>query len=1515
MDREERDMGARRKAGKARLGWLAAGAVLALLALPAAQASAARSHLLKEVFGSAQQPNFGGSSVMALAVDQASGDVLVATATSGESRAKVTRWKSNGEPDPFPALGTNVIDAAPGPGGKPCAEEPSSCDAAALNKFEGFYSEATQIAIDESGKATDGDIYVLDTLGKRVDIFAADGHFLGELRKFGTKNMGEPDGLAVDADGNVYVSDNPKNAVHKFVPTANPVTSANFTTDFTAVERPQSLAVGAGPSAGSLFVARHSGNIAPEFTGGLFKLTLSNGELQYAIAEGELQPDGIRTIAVDPGNGHLFAGYKSKFDEYDASGASAATLLSSTAAAENTLFDSLGLAVNAASGEVYLSSSEKLTNNFIVFNVAVFGAPIVTLPDVVTSPTVSAITPSKGTVHGTVNPAGQALTECKFEYLLGTSGPFTNTVPCAESPAEIGEGTSPVAVEARISGLEARSPASFRLVAENANNDPIFGAGRSFSTTQVLETLPATEVGGVKATLNGTVNPDGGPVSGCLFEYGTTTAYGKTVPCVESEAEIGSGESPVPVHADLTGLNPETTYRFRLAATTVTVDGSYHNLEDQAFITSSESTVKTLAASEVGGTVATLNGTVNPAGVPVGECLFEYGTTTAYGKTVPCAESEAEIGAGSAPVHVHAKVSGLQAGAVAYHFRLLAGPGGVAVKAKDEQLLTLGPKVAAEWAASVTTGEATLKAEIEPNGAATGFHLEWGPAADPLAHDTAEASVSGNAVSVNLAGLEAGSAYRYRFAASSHCNPLDPAELCVVTGPERDFATYVPTALDTNCPNQPLRTGPSARLPDCRAYEMVSPIDKNGGDVGTGAVRLAQAAPDGQLMTFSSLTAFAGAESSPLTSQYLSSRDPRQGWSTRSITPPIDSAEFYPTAGYNKFPFTAFSEDLCSGWVLQGNDLALAPESPPHVPNLYRRLDCGEEGYELLTTAAPPGYGFELFADLDYVPLIGGFSADASRSVFSANAALTPDAVSAKGVYQVYEAYDGGRLRLVSILPNGEATATYTVVGTGADMEDIVKGASDYHAVSEDASRVYWTDSENGTGTPGNPGNADGPGKLYLRVNAAEPQSKVSAGRCVEAARACTYPVSSEPAHFWLASPDGSRAIFSARSGNGESLFEFSAEEESGGTKTEANLIAEAAVGVMGASEDATRVYFVSTKALTGGQENSEGDKAEEGKPNLYLYERGAGVVFIATLGPKDVANSMGRGGYPSPIQALPSKRTARVSADGLRAVFTSEASLTGFDNADASSGVPDAEVFRFDATANAGKGQLLCLSCNPSGARPSGREVQVSGTGKKESDVWAAAQIPGWQTSLYPTRALSADGNRVFFNSFDALTLADTNGREDVYQWEAPGSGDCSEESSSYSAANGGCLSLISSGESAEDAEFFDATPSGEDAFFATQTSLLPQDLGSVDLYDARVGGGFPQPTSAASCEGEACQSAPEAPNDPTPASSSFEGAGNVREEPVSQAKPCGKGKVRRKGRCVAKRHKRAKRHRRAGR
>jgi hypothetical protein len=807
------------------------------------------------------------------------------------------------------------------------------------------------------------------------------------------------------------------------------------------------------------------------------------------------------------------------------------------------------------------------------------------------------------------------------------------------------------------------------------------------------------------------------------------------------------------------------------------------------------------------------------------------------------------------------------------------------------------PTISDQYAVSAGSDGATLKAEINPNfwPDAT-YYVEYGTGRcseggcgqqQPLAPGSKLTATTTNQVittaGVFLHGLAPSTTYHYRFVAQSGGGgPV--GGVGGADGSEKTFTTFALTPQpNADCANQAFRTGPSARLADCRAYEMVSPVDKNNGDIATpdtsidvvvgGRInrsRIVQATPEGEKITYSARSAFAGALAGAWSNQYLASRDPQAGWSTQAISPPR-TPETLAYEFSSETPFRAFSEDLCSAWVFDESGYELAPGAPAGVPNLYRRDLCREAGYEVLSSVPPPGYGPSDGINSKYWPVPQALIDGGARTIFHAPARLTERACPTKGVTQLYETTEGGPLRLISALPNGNGTCSNASVGTsGGRSLSNFHGDTVAHAVSKDGSRVFWTESS----VDLNHENDGSPGTIYLRTNPEQPQSAIAAGKCTQPARACTVKVSEKDSVFLSADPNGSHLIYKTD----EKLYEAEIEEEGGQLVSHPALIAEGVQGIIGTNDDATRIFLVSTEALAAG--------SKEGKLNLYLYEKGAGFRFVVRLADIDGTGRSGAradlGGLLSPFHSNPYHRSSRVSADGLHTTFMSRGSLTGYDNTDLSSGEPDAEVYVYDATAEGGAGKLSCASCNPSEARPRGRETGFIGTG---NTFWTAAAIPGWETQFQPSRAFSANGSRLFFESFEALVLADTNGKTDVYQWEASGSGDCTQQSGSFSQNANGCVSLITSGESPEDSELLDASANGRDVFFTTSESLLPQDPGLVDIYDARAGGGYPPlPTPPPACEGEACQGPLAPPNDPTPGSSSFQGAGNVVEKPAKK-------------------------------
>jgi hypothetical protein len=943
----------------------------------------------------------------------------------------------------------------------------------------------------------------------------------------------------------------------------------------------------------------------------------------------------------------------------------------------------------------------------------------------------------------------------------------------------------------------------------------------------------------------------------------------------------------------------------------------------------------TAEAKPIGNTNAVLNVQVNPEGKATSYHFdfvtqenfeqSEFATAKSSAVTLLGAEdfklhlAQAQIGCASPP-----DSACLQPETI-YRFRVIAENGAGKGEAEGEfetrPPLEIGPTYATE----VGTDAGVIHAGVNPLGIpAMGFFQyvsdtnfnESGfseaikvPSEGQIEFGSGEATIIRAAT---LGSLTPGTTYHYRLVA-------DDALIEPVAGPERTFTTFRPLAPGEAgpCANEAVRLGTGAFLADCRGYEMVSPLDKANADIrapeepSTGQpAALNQSSVTGQRLTYSTIRAFGNPASAPYAAQYIAARDSQTGWHNHAIVPPRSAPVLTPGKQIDT-EFKAFTADLCSAWFRTTAEPQLTPDAVARFPNLYRRSDeeCGGGGgFEALTTIQPvhettaAPYPGQFYTSLE----LQGISGNGNEAIYAVLENLTEDApaqslscitqletvpssVGEECSYRLY-AYSAAdhSLNYVCVLPNGVPTGKACSAGTAVENIGLSRSNWLQNAISADGSRVFWSTSE---------GNGLGPGKIYVREN---PVAEPSEGAECEAAKACTIAVSAggeklsgtNESRYWGAARDGSVAIFTS----GGDLYRFNVDEE----KTQ--LIAHKVSGVMGLSDDASYVYFTSSEDLGGG--------ATAGRPNLYLHHEGVSK-FVATLSDKDVPSKNNF----SLVATEPRKRVSRVSPDGLHAAFMSQASLTNYDNADAVTGEADAEVYLYDAAAGGGEGKMICASCNPTGARPVGRELFEGPV--KQAEYRAAAQVPLFENSLYAARSLADDGSRLYFPSTDALSPRDTNGQQDVYQWEEPGSGSCQKQSLTFSPRNSGCVTLVSSGKSLRDSELVDASPSGDDVFISTLSSLVTQDYGLVDIYDARVDGGFPPPPPPPpGCEGEACQGPLALPNDPTPASSTFEGAGNV-----GVAKRCPKGKVRRKGRCLVrehksvKKHKQAQRHGRAGR
>ncbi|HKF83360.1 MAG TPA: NHL repeat-containing protein [Solirubrobacterales bacterium] len=778
------------------------------------------------------------------------------------------------------------------------------------------------------------------------------------------------------------------------------------------------------------------------------------------------------------------------------------------------------------------------------------------------------------------------------------------------------------------------------------------------------------------------------------------------------------------------------------------------------------------------------------------------------------------------------------------------------------------PTISAQFASHIDTDSAELGAQINPRyWADSSYYVEYGTGSCAAGEcDSTLPLPPGNEIGrptkqpvsvapVHLPGLAPQSTYHYRFVAQSggggpvygvDPDGSGPEEASFEEGLEGTFTTFPVAAAPEPCANDAFRTG-MAFLPDCRAYEMVSPPDKADGDIFapvdiTGfETRLEQSSLDGERLTYSSYRAFAGSKGSPYISQYIASRTPG-GWATETLQEPRGPS-FYVAPAATENEFKAFSPDLCQAWLRREAEPQLAPGAVPGYPGFYRRDNCGGS-YEALSTVEPT-----LSPDA-FQPDLQGVSGDGSTAIFRVNDKLSEDATAGK--YQVYEAR-GGELRLVCILPDGTPYPGDCSAGTAGAFPE--RAAAVANAISEDGSRIYWSTTS-----------GESPGTIYLRLDGTT-----------------TVPVSgkatSAEARFWAADPEGSEALFTVEDQSkpitvlNHNLYRY---DLAGETTTK---LAGKVVGIAATSEDLSRVYFISEEAIGG--------EGTAGAANLYLSHEGT-TAFIATLSEEDARFRA----FPSNATPEPVFHAAQATPDGNHLAFISNRPLTGFDNTDAVSGKPDSEVFTYAADTDT----LDCASCNPVAVRPSGRNIQAPGN---SGFLWTAASLPLGHNQLYTPRAISADGSRLFFTAYADLLPSDANGAADVYEWERPGAGSCDEADADYFSTNGGCLYLISTGQSPQDSELVDISADAQDVFISTKQSLLPQDPGLIDVYDVREGGGFqPPPPLPLPCVGEVCQDQAPVPAFQAPGSNAPR-AGNPPHKPR-----CPKGKHRAgkggKGKCV---------------
>jgi hypothetical protein len=622
-------------------------------------------------------------------------------------------------------------------------------------------------------------------------------------------------------------------------------------------------------------------------------------------------------------------------------------------------------------------------------------------------------------------------------------------------------------------------------------------------------------------------------------------------------------------------------------------------------------------------------------------------------------------------------------------------------------------------------------------------------------------------------------------------------------------------------------------LPDGRGYELASPSDKRGGDVMPMSSRT-RAAADGSAVNFTSLVGFGDVHGATVGTEYVAQRTgtPRtSGWATHGITPPQEALPLI-GAFFGDDPMYdgELSSDLSSGVFRAYHPLTDAP-NVAGLLNLYVRRDLRTPGPGFFELISDPGFAVST-PPFPVRPTVAGASSDFSHVIFESRLNLAADASGSDP--KLYE-WANGTLRLAGVLPDG-SPAPSSQAGRGASGSPLE--AVTPHMISADGSRVFFQ-------AP-----AGASGNVYMRLNGTTTVQLNASEK--------TTPEGPQDGKLWTASADGSRIFFSTSEGlidgdddGAEDYYMYDVNAPAGKHLTLISTDGEPSVndsglGVVGASEDGHYLYFIMF-----GQLVADEDPLVVG---LFVWHDGTVRYIGAFADPINFRINELEATWVLNSTAL----MARVTADGRHVFFmaTNDGGLrgrggfAGFDHGTACGG-GCRELYVYSAES----GQLRCASCDPRGALP---------TGDAQVNTRVEAYTSDVSTSSHINHALSDDGRWTFFNSPDALVPEDINGRVDAYQYDSVTDR----------------VSLLSSGRSTDGSYFMDASASGRDVFFLTRERLLGWDTdANYDLYDARVGGGMPEPVRPLpTCSGEACQGTSAVPVTPgAAASDGFDGKGDL--------------------------------------
>jgi hypothetical protein len=685
------------------------------------------------------------------------------------------------------------------------------------------------------------------------------------------------------------------------------------------------------------------------------------------------------------------------------------------------------------------------------------------------------------------------------------------------------------------------------------------------------------------------------------------------------------------------------------------------------------------------------------------------------------------------------------------------------------------------------------------------------------------------------------------------------------------------------CPNAAFRQGPSSHLPDCRAYELLTPSFKN---MGEGI--LTSYSPGGSSGMFEMNSAVAGLESfgeagGSGASAYYSTQRTASGWT--SVADNLPRSEYLPYAKQvNGLGSSEFQGDSADGQTTVWLDRLVG--QPGNSVSIFKRLpdrsivDVGPG----LPPTAPSGSPEELGAASQLQ--VTGVSSDASHLLFTLQGDRWPFDSTESGE-SLYEYVGTGDTTPMLVGVNREGTVISkcgTQLGAAPSVPESngsALGANSHNAMSTDGRTIFFT-ATCGVRT----GN-----ELYARIDNGEADARTVdiSEPTTEDCSACDTEagVLTGDAHFDGASEDGSKVFFSTTQpllpgATGLNIYQYDADAPAGervvritGGAADPEIVGTTKALV---SENGSRAYFLANGVLTT-TPNEQGETAEAGGENLYMFERDSGsstgrTAFVARLASKEQTAWQGEGheGHGS---------GGSLSPDGRFLVFTSERDLTPDDTSKELE-----QAFEYDAQT----GELIRVSIGQDGFNNNGNVPSIfnfpelSGAERHVADsvkIVSPASDPGgffseeYYASAYSSSlSVSADGS-VVFSSPVGLTPQALD-RKAIFSGTFAGDGEGNGAkpttllviyANNIYQYRDGRVSLISDGQDlsyafhahADDdseVQLLGTDESGSDILFQTVDQLTGQDTDtSLDIYDARIDGGFPAPVLPAPCAGEACQ------------------------------------------------------------